>query len=318
MPLRIAVLIVLLLSGAVAQTTDRVFHFAPADTPAARQTVHDAMLNIAEIRYASLDPAAGALTVTSTPELLGLAEWLFTEFERTGPAPAATTVREYRLDRAAFPIVRVLFLAHTDSAKPMQEVVNAIRSIAEVRRVVAAEQPMIVLRATLDQANFAEWIVRQLDQSASSGVQDYTFNDIHSPAVRIFHPANARTALALQETINAIRSIAEVQRVVAHTSTNAILARGETTQVDLAAWLVQELDGPADGAAHEHSGPAVGPYVVKLMAVPAGAQLLELVNRIRSTTGMERIVALTFCRKLVLRGAADQIAIAERLIRDAN
>jgi hypothetical protein len=317
MTLKTAVLIVVLLSAAGAQTTDRVFHFAPADTPAARQIIQNAMRSIAEIQYTSIDADAGTLTVSSTPELLGLAEWLFTELERTGPPPGATAVREYLIDRADFPIVRVFSLAHAAGPQSIQEITNSVRSLAEVQRVVVT-QTVIMLRATLDQANFAEWIVRQLDKTGATGVLDYTFNDPRSPAVRIFHLTNVGTPQAIQELVNTIRSIAEIQRIVAHVGTSAILARGAPAQSDLARWLVQELDAPTAGAVHTYSGPLDGPYVVKTIAAPTAAMLPEFVAKIRSTAGIQRVVANTFAHRIVLRGAADQIAIAERLIRDAN
>ena len=59
-----------------------------------------------------------------------------------------------------------------------------------------------------------------------------------------FYLVNVSAPQEIQEIVNAVRSISELQRVVAFTSQNAIIVRGEADQVALAAKMIQDLDKP--------------------------------------------------------------------------
>jgi hypothetical protein len=71
----------------------------------------------------------------------------------------------------------------------------------------------------------------------------------------------------------------------------------------------------------EYPGPAVSGDVVKVadLAKTSTPQALQdLVNLIRSTAGMQRIVFTSMAQALTLRGTAAQMAAAERLIQQAE
>jgi general secretion pathway protein D len=57
-----------------------------------------------------------------------------------------------------------------------------------------------------------------------------------------FYLNNVSAPQEIQEIVNAVRSIAELQRVVAFTSQSAIIVRGEADQVALAAKMIHDLD----------------------------------------------------------------------------
>ncbi|HLH16760.1 MAG TPA: cohesin domain-containing protein [Bryobacteraceae bacterium] len=59
-----------------------------------------------------------------------------------------------------------------------------------------------------------------------------------------FYLTNVSSPQEIQEIVNAVRSIAELQRVVAFTSQNAIIVRGEADQVALAGKMIHDLDKP--------------------------------------------------------------------------
>jgi general secretion pathway protein D len=59
-----------------------------------------------------------------------------------------------------------------------------------------------------------------------------------------FYLSNVSSPQEVQEIVNTVRSIAEVQRVVAFQSQNAIIVRGEADQVALAAKMIHDLDKP--------------------------------------------------------------------------
>lgn len=59
-----------------------------------------------------------------------------------------------------------------------------------------------------------------------------------------FYLTNVSSPQEIQEIVNAVRSIAELQRVVAFTSQNAIIVRGEADQIALAGKMIHDLDKP--------------------------------------------------------------------------
>jgi general secretion pathway protein D len=68
--------------------------------------------------------------------------------------------------------------------------------------------------------------------------------DYAEMVAQTFYLSNVSSAQEIQEIVNAVRSIAELQRVVAFTSQNAIIVRGESDQVALAAKMIHDLDKP--------------------------------------------------------------------------
>src|SRR5947209_484577 len=68
--------------------------------------------------------------------------------------------------------------------------------------------------------------------------------DYAEMVAQTFYLVNVSAPQEIQEIVNAVRSISELQRVVAFTSQNAIIVRGEADQVALAAKMIQDLDKP--------------------------------------------------------------------------
>lgn len=68
--------------------------------------------------------------------------------------------------------------------------------------------------------------------------------DFAEMVAQTFYLNNVSAPQEIQEIVNAVRSIAELQRVVAFTSQSAIIVRGEADQVALAAKMIHDLDKP--------------------------------------------------------------------------
>jgi type II secretory pathway component GspD/PulD (secretin) len=247
--------LLLLPAGVLAQPTldgetAKVFRFAHAETPQQRQEITNAVRSIAEMQRAVVDNRAGALVVRGTPGQLDLATWIFGELDRAPGAPASTVMDSHQIPGDYAPQARAFFLAHGGTPQKMEEVVNTLRSVAEVQRVMAYEaNAALVLRGNTDQVELAAWIIRNLDRPA--GVQseakplEYTYND-SSPrpatAVRMFRLAHSTTPQSIQELVNAVRSISEAQRVMIDNAIATVTLRATPVQAAMAAWLVQELD----------------------------------------------------------------------------
>ncbi len=68
--------------------------------------------------------------------------------------------------------------------------------------------------------------------------------DFEEMVAQTFYLTNVSSPQEIQEIVNAVRSIADLQRVVAFTSQNAIIVRGEADKVALAAKMIHDLDKP--------------------------------------------------------------------------
>jgi hypothetical protein len=341
--MRVVLAMVFAAAAALAQTSadavDRVFHFTNIETPMGRRELANAIRSVADIQRVSVDNTAGVLAIHAMPWQASLAEWVFSEVDRpagavliAGSAQVAPVVREYRVPGDYVPMVRVYFLAHAVTPQAIQELINSIRSIAEVQRVVAfSAQAAIMTRGTLDQAALTDWMVKQLDQpggaSVGKGPLEYSFPaERDSGAVRVYHLAHATTPQAAQELVNAVRSVAELERATVYNTNATMIVRGRPVQAALADWLVQELDRPAEArtvpSIDEYTGAPVdassGVRVVRPAHADTPQAMQEVVNMVRTIAGMQRVVANMGSRAMVMRGTQSQLATAEKLVKEAS
>ena len=62
--------------------------------------------------------------------------------------------------------------------------------------------------------------------------------DYEEQVVKVFYLTNVNTPQELQEIVTAVRSVADIQRLFAYNSQNAIIARGEADQMALAEKII--------------------------------------------------------------------------------
>jgi hypothetical protein len=309
----------------------RVYALTNIDTPQSIQETVNAIRSLAEIQVVTADVPGRRLVITGDAEELAFADWIVKAFDAPlGARPTSFTVRDttYRDPRSATS-VKLVYPVRIASPQMLQEAVNAVRSIAEVQRIVAfTSQKALMMRAAPEQTALAEWMLRDLDTSAggatSHETRQYTFPDTISPAghrstaVRIYHPTHIIAPQHLQEAINGIRSIAEVQRVVAFTVGSVIVLRAPESQVGVADWLEKELDQPASTAsAQAFPMPGDSSQTVHTFYLPKAAGPADLANSlniVRQHTGVQRAVLYHPNGAIILRGTADQIDKASALL----
>jgi len=68
--------------------------------------------------------------------------------------------------------------------------------------------------------------------------------DYEEQVAKVFYLSNVNTAQELQEIVNAVRSVADIQRFFPYNSQNAIIAKGSADQVALAEKILHDLDKP--------------------------------------------------------------------------
>lgn len=101
-----------------------------------------------------------------------------------------------------------------------------------------------------------------------------------------------------------------------------MVARGTPEQIDLAEWLVPQLDQPATAAKQVKleyivPGPGDPDNVVRLFALrPGGTEqrLQEIATEVRTTTQVRRLFTYSAPRIITLRGTPGQVEQANQMI----
>lgn len=134
-----------------------------------------------------------------------------------------------------------------------------------------------------------------------------------------------------QELATVVRSIGDIREVRVDIAQKTLALGGTVEQAALAEWLVSELDKPtgaqssiAPGAnplPHEYRMPGSRDDVVRVFYVRhAGTpeNLQELVTAVRSIGDIPRLFVYHAQEAVVLRGTAEQLALAEWLVHELD
>jgi len=147
--------------------------------------------------------------------------------------------------------VRVFYLTHDETPTDAQEIVNLIRTTADIQRIFPYNtRRAIALRGTPAQIALAEWLIAELDKAVSSQTNRAEAYEHPAPsgggdAVRLFFFTHDHTPEDLQEMIHVIRTTADIQRIYPYAAQRAIALRGTADQIALAEWLFHRLGAPA-------------------------------------------------------------------------
>ncbi len=213
-----------------------------------------------------------------TADQIALAQWLFIELDvrAGGQSPSARSqssgTHEYRVPSTSDDVTRVFFLSQTDTARGIQAIAVAIRTVAEIQRLFICTAPRaLALRGTASQIGLAEWLIKKLDKPADGQPparqnQDAPTEEYRMPGsseiVRVIYTAHTDTAQDSQQIVTAIRVIGEIQRILLCPEQKALALRGTADQIALAGWLFNELDKPATEQPIAQESPGVHDYRV--------------------------------------------------------
>ncbi len=158
---------------------------------------------------------------------------------------------------------RTYHFANTDTPQGMQEIATVIRTIADIPNLTAdTTQRTLTFHSSAGAAALADWLFNELDKPANLPPQqtpdlakhEYRVAGSDDDVVRVFYLTHTETLQNLQEVATVTRSIGGIRRLFTYNAPRAIVWRGTTDQAALAAWLLTELDKPAnptDSAVHE-------------------------------------------------------------------
>jgi hypothetical protein len=315
----------LLVPGAFGQITQsRVFHFKPADSVQDQQEMTTVIRSILDIEELSTDSEQNTLTVRGTTPQIAFADWLFPALDNSAQGSIQT---EYRLSAAGDDVVHVFYLKNTSTVREFQELVTAVRSVAEIRRLFTYNAPKaVVARGTPAQIALAGWLFDQmdipaLDQGATHDAATTQFKEPRGESVvKVFYLTNTPSVADFQELVTLIRSTTFARRAFTYSTPKALVILGTAEQMALAAWLVAELDKPANLAHQdrEYKVSANGDDVIRLFYFPEGdtvAAFQKRVNDVRKITNTRQAYTYNEPRLLLLRGILNEMAWADSLIQ---
>ena len=320
------------LTAAVASAQDStVLTFAHTEGKQNMQEIATAVRTISDIKDVLVDSDAKTVKLSSSPDQLKLAEWMFGLLDAPDPASAAKYEYQATGDE---PVVHLYFLKTPATTQEFQEVATAFRTVADIRRVFTYNAPMaMIARGTADQIALADWLVSELDQPSSahtSAAHEYrmTAGFTHDESdIRVFYLAHTATVRDFQEVATVMRNICEIRRVFTYNEQRAMVVRSTPDEIGLAAWLVDQLDTLNTGQLRQASPTYTfiapyrddGPVIRVFFLNHAGSadDFRKAAEQVHKTAQIRRNVATYIApRAIVVRGTTDQLAVAEQLVKD--
>ena len=221
---------------------------------------------------------------------------------------------------------RMFQLTQDENKQELEEIATVLRATGDIQQVSIDDiNRTVTVEGTAGQVAIADWLIRQMDLPANgpfSGVHEYRPVSGGDDIVRVFYLTHASTAPEVQEIATTVRSVADVPRVFIYNALNAVAVRGTNQQISLAAWLVDQLNQPANVSApapHEYKLPGDDVARVFELTYPqTPQQLQEIVTLIRSIGDISRLFLYTERRTVALRGTAEQSALAAWLVSELD
>jgi len=214
---------------------------------------------------------------------------------------------------------RTFFLTHTATVQQFLEAATTIRTITGIQQITTDnDQKSVMVRATAGQIAMAEWLFNELDTPAvqPSVPHEYRAPNSSDDVVRVFYVTTAATIQDFQELATAVRTITNITRVFTYNAPKALVVRDTADRIQMAEWLVKELEQPASPSLHEYRVPGGNDDVVRVMflANTGSVQAFQkAATEIRGATNITRVFTYNSPRALTVRGTAAQMDMAERM-----
>jgi type II secretory pathway component GspD/PulD (secretin) len=204
------------------------------------QEVANCIRTVVEIPLAFGLNSQRALAIRAPAAQVVLAAKLVSDLTQ---APPTASIRVYPSSAGADDVTQVYFLTHTESIQDFQETANAVRTITEIRRIVADNAPRaIVARGTAAQLAMATWLLHDLDQPQTAPAAHSYYGPTPEETIRVFYlPAALGTVREFQNAATKIRTAAQLRRAVALNTQRAFVVRGTISEVSRVNQMVQDL-----------------------------------------------------------------------------
>ncbi|MDQ6663325.1 MAG: hypothetical protein M3Z23_02905 [Acidobacteriota bacterium] len=323
--MRALALAVCLASLALGQNVTRVFTLTNATAVTSLQEIATTVRTVGQIQQLSVDNALGALTVKGTSDQIALAEWLVPKLDVAGTSFRGP--QDYWVGGNSDDVVLVLDLAHATTRPGLQEIITTLRTVAEIQKIFMVTAPKIVtLRGNAGQIALARFLIPALNAEINPAppateshiVSRFKMGNPSNDTVLVYALAHANSPQSVQAIITTLRGVLDIQRIFQVSSPKLLAMRGSSDQVRMIEWLIPELDREtANTGGNEARVPGGNDDVVHvfyLSRLTSMESLIGLLKELRSIARFPRASVQNAPAALVLRGTADQIALAGRTI----
>lgn len=221
---------------------------------------------------------------------------------------------------------KVFQLTQNENSQDLEEAATLLRTTANIQQLsIDNTTRTLTVNASDGQIAMAAWLVQQLDLPANAslgGVHEYRPPASTDDVVRVFYVTHASTPRQLQEIATTIRSVADIRRLSVYNALHVVTTRGTDRQISLAAWLVDQLNLPANEAAPApHEFRVADDDVARVFELTnpqTPEQLQEIVTLIRSVADVMRLFIYTERRAMALRAPVDRVALAAWLVSELD
>jgi hypothetical protein len=145
----------------------RLFELTYPQTPQQLQEIVTLIRSIGDIRRLFVCNDRRAVALRGTAEQVALSAWLVSELDKPVSGQAATedstAPHEYRLSSGADNLVRVFYLASSQSAQDLQKVATQVRTTAGIPRLfIYNALGALAVRGTVGQVATAEKVIEEM------------------------------------------------------------------------------------------------------------------------------------------------------------
>jgi len=300
------------------QPLEKTFRFTHLRDTREIQEVATLVRAIGELKTLTINTEQPSMFIKGTPAQIAMSEWLVTEFD-TAPNKSPVT-REYRTPGSTDDIVRIFYLSEFKTPQELQEAATLIRAITEIPRLFTLTSPRaIVARATSEQLKLAEWIIPDFFRTgADTTGREHRMAAAPEGITRVFHLKPTVAIQELQEVATMVRSISDIRRLFTFNPTRALAVRGTAEQIQLAQWLLTQLEksATAPGDFRMLNGDSVQVHFLPNAGTPA--QLHQIAVKVRQTSAIPRLFTCSAPKAMAFRGTPTQIAEANRVLKELN
>jgi type II secretory pathway component GspD/PulD (secretin) len=311
--------------GQTPTLQNRDFHLTHATTAQELQEIANGIKVVAEIRDMSVDNAQMSFTMRGTAEQLALVEWSVGQLDQpvdatipSSPQYKGLTDTDAQGQTVTNGVAQVFYFPHEATVKDFQEAANAVRSVTETRRVATYNDGRAMLvRGTPEQLAMIEWTIGALRQSSPAPEFQVGANDV----MRVFSVAKTDSEPDFQELANGVRTIVEIRRMATIATPRAVVTRSTPNQMAMAAWLLAEMDKPVGGQSGQYSTPGLTDGEMRVFHIVNAKSVQDfqaIGNAVRTGANTRWVATSNAQRALAVRGTANQLALAEKLVHDLD
>jgi hypothetical protein len=329
--------------GAPAAIQSKVFDFTNKPTQQGLQEIATILRTVGDIKQLSIESAASTLTVNGTTDELAMTGWIVHQLDQPVPAdlsvpqPAAGSTQQYLVAGKSDDVVRIFHLTTVapSPAQPIQEILTTLRTVANIQKVFNySALADLAVRGPAEQIAFSEFLINSFDVKPDSETASAEFQfqppGMGSSVARVFYLSRPSSPQHIQELLTNLRIVIGVQNVFTYTPIPALAIRGTARELAAAEFLIQSLDIPkapktGDAAnvreflmpANTREAASVI-HVLYLNQPTTTQQIQEMLGILRTVLGIQKTFNNSQPAALIVRGPADQIAMADQMIQQDN